>query len=272
MAYCGNALPLSTLMFEAQYSLIDQSMAARMAVEPTNADGFGVGWYGRENRPGVYRSILPAWNDANLRDLAFQIESPLYLAHVRRSTGTPVQTTNCHPFRHGAWLFVHNGVLRDHSRYRRELVLAISPELFPELEGSTDSELMFYLALTFGLEQEPLPALERMVGVVERIAGAAGVQDAVQMTVGLSDGQRLYAVRYSTEGKSRTLYHNESVKAVEALYPEFEGTHPFAGHARVVVSEPLSDRVGTWIEIPESTALVVDRGEIERFPFRPIPA
>ena len=95
MAYCGNAIPLDTLMFETEHSLIDQSLSARMAVEPTNGDGFGIGWYGRENRAGMYRSTQPAWNDANLRDLAFQIESPLFLAHVRRSTGTPIQATNC---------------------------------------------------------------------------------------------------------------------------------------------------------------------------------
>jgi len=92
-------------------------MSARLAPQPTNADRFGVGWYGREHKPGVYRSTQPAWNDANLRDLSFQIASPLFLAHVRRSTGTPVQTPNCHPFRHENWLFVHNGLLRGFQKY-----------------------------------------------------------------------------------------------------------------------------------------------------------
>jgi glutamine amidotransferase len=269
MAYCGNPVPLDTLLFETEHSLIDQSLSARQAVEPTNADGFGIGWYGRQNRPGLYRSVRPAWNDANLRDLAFQIESKLFLAHVRRSTGTPVQNTNCHPFRHGDWLFVHNGSLQEHHRYRRDLVLALAPEHFNALEGTTDSELMFRLALTLGLDEEPLPALERMVGAVERAAGEAGVEDAVQMTLGLADGERLYAVRYSTEGRSRTLYLSESVETVEALYPELEGTLPFAEHSRVVVSEPLSDRPGVWVEVPESTALVVQAGEVERTTFTP---
>jgi predicted glutamine amidotransferase len=31
------------------------------------------------------------------------------LASARASTGTPVQQTNCHLFRDGHWLFVHNG-------------------------------------------------------------------------------------------------------------------------------------------------------------------
>ena len=78
-----------------------------------------------------------------------------------------MQQTNCHPFRHGRWLFVHNGFIDGYARLRRDLLLAVDPELFDEIEGTTDSELLFYLALTFGLEDEPLPALERMAGFVE---------------------------------------------------------------------------------------------------------
>ena len=37
--------------------------------------------------PARYRSVTPAWSDANLRDLASHIESPLFLAHIRATTG-----------------------------------------------------------------------------------------------------------------------------------------------------------------------------------------
>jgi predicted glutamine amidotransferase len=76
---------------------------------------------------------------------------------VRAATGTPVQQTNCHPFCHGRWLFVHNGFIDEHMRLRRDLLLAVDPELFERIEGTTDSELMLFLALTFGLDEEPLP-------------------------------------------------------------------------------------------------------------------
>jgi predicted glutamine amidotransferase len=45
----------------------------------------------------------------NLRELAAHIESPLFLAHVRATTGTAIPQTNRHPFRHGRWLAVHSG-------------------------------------------------------------------------------------------------------------------------------------------------------------------
>src|SRR3712207_3835370 len=95
-------------------------------VETTNGDGFGLGWYTPETEtPAVFRSIEPAWNDRNLREVASHLPSPLFLAHIRASTGTAVQQTNCHPFRHGKWLWVHNGLVRYFHSIKRELALAV---------------------------------------------------------------------------------------------------------------------------------------------------
>ena len=112
LAYSGNPIHLEELIFKPEHSLIDQSLAARVTATTTNADGFGIGWYGTRSFPGLYRDIQPAWNDSNLQDLAAQIESQLFMAHVRSATVPPVQQTNCHPFRHGHWLFMHNGSIR----------------------------------------------------------------------------------------------------------------------------------------------------------------
>ena len=152
VAYYGNPVRPETLLYDTEFSLVEQSRRDRLAGGYPNADGFGLGWYGTRSEPGVYHSVRPAWGDRNLRELAGQIESPLFLAHIRAATGTPVEETNCHPFRHGRWLFVHNGFIDDFARLRRELLLAVDPELFPNIQGTTDSELMFHLALTFGLD------------------------------------------------------------------------------------------------------------------------
>jgi len=117
-AYFGRPLLIDELLYRPKHGLIDQSLHSRMGAETTNGDGFGLGWYGAGDGgiPGRYRSVSPAWNDANLRDLAGHIESPLFLAHIRATSGTPVQQTNCHPFRHGRWLFVHNVATRSTGR------------------------------------------------------------------------------------------------------------------------------------------------------------
>ena len=75
--------------------------------------------------PGIFRSIEPAWNDQNLRALAGDASSPLFFAHIRAAIGSAVQQTNCHPFRHGRWLFMHNGFIDGFAAIKRDLVLAV---------------------------------------------------------------------------------------------------------------------------------------------------
>jgi predicted glutamine amidotransferase len=269
MAYTGSPLSIEDLLYVPENSLIVQSLHARLGVEPTNGDGFGVGWYGDGEIPGRYRSIEPAWNDRNLRELAPQIRSRLVLAHVRASTGTPVQQTNCHPFRHGRWLWAHNGALAGFSRTKRDLVLAVDPGLYPDIEGSTDSELFFYLALTFGLEDDPPTAVARAVGLIEEVGRRHGEQFPVQMTVATTDGETLWAFRYSSEGRSRSLFHNADISTLRAQYPDNPVLQKVPDDARLVVSEPLGDLRGAWREVPESTCIVLRDGREELRPFGP---
>jgi glutamine amidotransferase len=269
MAWSGQPVLMEELLFKTQHGLIDQSLHSRMGAETTNGDGFGVGWYGGGEGPALYHSVAPAWGDTNLQELAAHVESPLFLAHVRATSGTAIQQTNCHPFRHGRWLFVHNGVLAGFHAMRRDLMLAVDPDLFLDFQGSTDTEAIFRLALTFGLEQDPVGAIERAIGFIEATARDHGIENAVQASMGLSDGERLWAFRYSTEGKSRTLFVSADANAVRRLHPENPRLQQLRDEDRVVVSEPLSGLPGLWDEIPEASVLVVQPGEDELRPFRP---
>ena len=127
LAYSGSPVLLDELLYKPKHSLIDQSLHSTMGAETTNGDGFGVGWYGDQATPGVFRSTEPAWNDRNLRELATHVTSPLVFAHIRASSGSAVQQTNCHPFRHGRWLWMHNGLLRDFPVIKRDLAFAVDP-------------------------------------------------------------------------------------------------------------------------------------------------
>jgi predicted glutamine amidotransferase len=271
MAWLGQPVLIDELMFRSPHGIVDQSLHARMGAEPTNGDGVGVGWYGHGEGPGIYRSISPAWADANLRELAAHTESPLFMVHIRAAIGSPVQETNCHPFRRGRRLFVHNGYVGGLREVRRDLMLAIDPELFPDVHGSTDTEIVFHLALTFGLEQDPIGALERTVGLIEATARAHGVPDAVQGTFGVSDGDSLWAVRYATVGPARTLFASADVDSVRRLYPDNARFQRLTADDRLIVSEPFSDLPGVWQEIPDATAVTVRRGGVlEQQPFRPV--
>jgi glutamine amidotransferase len=270
LAYSGSPVPLQELLYGPQNSLIVQSLLSRLGAEETNGDGFGVGWYGDRDTPAVFHSIEPAWNDRNLRELADHISAGVVFAHIRASTGSPVQQTNCHPFRHGRWLWMHNGLINDYHVVKRDLVFAIDPDLFPEIEGTTDSETLFYIALTFGLEDDPPTAVQRAIGLVESVGREQGVEYPFQGTIATTDGERVWAFRYSSEGKSRSLFFSTDVRTLRAMYPENELLREVSDESRLVVSEPLGELPGAWNEVPESSWGVIQPGQDEMHPFTPI--
>lgn len=270
LAYSGSPLLLEELLLKPAHSLIDQSLHSRYGATTTNGDGFGVGWYDTGDVPGVFRSIEPAWNNRNLKDLAKHIRSRLVFAHIRASTGSAIQQTNCHPFRYGGWLWMHNGLIRDFNRVKRDLTLAVDPSLFAEIEGSTDTELFFYLALTFGLQDDPPAAVARAAGFIEKTGRARGVKHPIQMTVATTDGATVWAFRYSSEGQSRSLFYSTAVATLRAQYPDNPIMQTLSDQTRLIVSEPLGDLAGVWNEMPESTCGIIQEGQDELRDFVPV--
>ena len=269
LGYFGSPIEPRELLYEPERSLIEQSRRHAPDMPVPNGDGFGLGWFGRRDVPALFHSATPAWGDRNLHTLAAEISSPLFLAHVRAATGTPVQETNCHPFAYGRWLFVHNGYVDGYDELRRDMLLAVRPDLFRGIKGTTDSELMFHLALTFGLQEDPVGGLERMAGFVESLGAEAGIAEPLQMTVGVANGERLWAARYASGPVVNTLYYSADVESLRELYPTNERLAHFTADARAVVSEPLTELPGLWHEVPAGSALVVDKGKVDQLPFRP---
>ena len=271
LAYAGEPLQPSALILESKHSLVAQSLNSPLGFETVNGDGFGIGWYGTDAAPtappAMFHSIEPAWYDENLREITQAIESPLFFAHVRAAAGPPIQQTNCHPFRHGHWLFMHNGGLAHFPRMRRELMVELDPELFPLVRGTTDSEVLFYLAVTHGLQEDPIAGLGRAIRRIEEVGARLGIADPVQGTFALSNGRTLWAFRYSTAHRSRTLFHSVDMPSLREMYPDNDRLSRFGARARVVVSEPLTDLPGAFVEVPESTVTILDADDFRTEPF-----
>ncbi|MDR9812022.1 class II glutamine amidotransferase [Rhizobium hidalgonense] len=250
-AYRGDPLYLEELVSSPAHSLIEQSHCATRAKTATNGDGFGIAWYGDRPEPGRYRDILPAWSDCNLKSLARQIRSPLFLAHVRAATGGGTRRDNCHPFTHGIWSLMHNGQISGFERLRRPMEAMLDDELFNARGGTTDSELMFLLALQFGLREAPIAAMAEMVGVVEDLAENLIGSILLRFTAAFSDGNALYAIRYATDRKAPTLYASP------------------VGAGYCLVSEPLNDDGDAWAEIPNGSAVTIGKNGFDVADFRP---
>jgi glutamine amidotransferase len=266
-AYNGPPIFLDTVLFKPENSLIRQSLHAMQSRSVTNGDGFGVGWYGGRPDPGLYRDTLPAWNDENLRSLAEQIRAGMFFAHVRATTGTPTARSNCHPFRFGRWLFMHNGQIGEFEKIRRDLAFAIDPVLFPQLRGSTDSELFFYLMIGAGMGGDPLGALARAIDTVEDLRSANGIAEPFLLTAAFCDGETIYAVRYASEGVAPSLYYACGMPLGKIVDNAAE---PLA-RAIVILSEPLDPDMDGWIEVPSGRVVIAGDGAVSIARFRPAP-
>ena len=240
IAYRGEPIFLENLIDAPTNSLIDQSLDCRQGASRTNGDGFGIGWYGLKPEPGLFREVLPAWNDHNLRALSQQIQSSLFFAHVRASTGTETSRLNCHPFSHGRWLFMHNGQIGGYDKCRRQLETLLTDELYVYRQGSTDSELFFLLMIQNGLDDNPVSAIRTTIHQITEIALASGAEEPFRLTICLSDGHQLYACRHSSEGIPPSLYLQMNDGNV------------------LVASEPLDDDLPTWQVIDADTILKID--------------
>ncbi len=271
LAYSGEPLRPATLVLDAQHSLVAQSLDSPLGAETVNGDGFGFGWYppepGPDSVPGLFHSTEPAWNDQNLRDLTRAVESPLFFSHVRAAAGPPIQHTNCHPFRYRNWMFMHNGALAEFATVKRDLTFAVDPGLYPDILGTTDSEVLFYLALTHGLQDDPIGAVTKAVDMVETVGRDHGIAFPMQGTLAVTDGSTLWAFRYSSQHRTRTLFHSVDIGTLQQMYPHEQRLQGFGRHAHVVVSEPLNDLPGAFVEVPESTVAVLDASGYHHQPF-----
>ena len=146
---------------------------------------------------------------------------------------------------------MHNGGIADFEEIKRDLVLAVDPSLYPSIEGSTDSEVFFYLALTLGLEDDPPEAVASAVGLIEEVGHKHGVEHPIQMTIATTDGTRTWAFRYSSEGDSRSLFFSTDIPTVRKLHPELDVLENLSDESRLIVSEPLRDLTGVWNLVPD---------------------
>lgn len=223
------------MLYRPEHSLINQSLRARMGVEATNDDGFGIGWYSADGdgTPAVFRDTAPAWNNRNLRQLAAHVRSPLFFAHVRASIDGLGRTADQLP----------PVPSRDAQEERR-------------IDGHA---------------QVPLQPVEVRNGSVvppsaARRAGAAPDDGGGQRRAAGLDLPILQS------GASRSLFHSSRAETVRHSHPDLGYLHEISDDTRIMVSEPLGDLPGMWNELPEASCAVIPSGpEPDYLPFLPEP-
>lgn len=269
VVYHGPPITLSSLITEPSNSLIHQSVHSRERIEPLNGDGFGVAWYCPElsDTPAVFRSISPAWSNRNLLELARVTRSGSVFAHVRAATpGMPVVETNCHPFSHGKYVFMHNGRIARFRNVRRHLLKRLSDESFEAIEGSTDSEHIFALLMDRlrdvgddGSADALEKAMQRTIRDVVDLARDAGATETTNLNLAISDERRAVVSRFTTgppDGAESLYYQSGTRYSCENGACHVLSESNELG-AVLISSEVLSDDPG-WNRVPGNHMVVID--------------
>jgi len=247
-AYLGPPVTLGALLTEPPHSLQVQGWAPReLRYAKLNADGYGFGWYAEDGQPAVYVSPAPIWNDPNLPHLARALVSSLWVASVRSaSPGNPVNHANTQPFSDNEFLFDHNGLIDNfHDQVRPRLVADLSPACLPAILGNTESEYLF-AALRQSLNEDPELSVEDALSDLMKKVEAWVSGNRALLTIVVSDGERLYAVRHALGDACPTLYYTTDDDA----FP----------NGQLVASEPLTE-TGVWQSIPDHQILILDPDE-----------
>jgi len=243
VAWSGAPIHLEEIISKPEHSLITQSREAHSCKAAINADGVGVAWYDALPEPGIYKNVHPAWSDPNLQQIARQVKSSLFMAHVRASTGSATSYNNCHPFAVGNWSFMHNGMVGGFDRVRKRIEQSIIDSLYLNRRGATDSEAIFLLALGLGLAERPIGAMVEAVQQVEALSRELGKTPHMRFAGCWSDGKTLYAARYASDAFAPTLFYRNSEEGI------------------LIVSEPLDDVSNDWIAIPANSVLMASPSE-----------
>ena len=240
VAYVGEPIFLEELIAKPAHSLMRQSLRADESKTVTNGDGFGIGWYGEREEPGVYREVMPAWSDDNLLALSSTLKAHLFFAHVRAATAGAIARQNCHPFRHGRYLFMHNGQIGGYGQLRRTLESMLPDEFYAARRGATDSELLFLQALAkVQRGAAVVDAMQEVLHDTMRLMRGRGVEQPLRFAAALSDGNRLHAFRIASDDKPPSLYRRD------------------VGQGTVIASEPLDDELVGWEALPAGAVVTI---------------
>lgn len=243
-AYIGPPIHLQQLLLDPAHSLYKQSWQPQeLQYAKLNADGYGMAWFGDDDRPARYTSELAIWNDHNLPHLACNLRSPVWLCNIRSATpGNAHHAINAQPYCNGATLFTHNGYLGGFpGPTRRQLLDALTDEAHDAIAGTTDSEFLY--ALINSTAGETLGT--QLAAALTRLGDMCG-DAASLLNMVLADSRQLVVARHAVAGQCPSLY-------VSDAHPDFPG-------GWVVASERFDDDP-SWQAVEPHQMLALKPGQ-----------
>lgn len=182
-------------------------------------DGYGFAWKNNVSTKKwkIYKLDKPYFDDTKSQYIIDNIpNNEVIIGHVRNDQPLKTRTVasarmdNTHPFYYKNNIFEHNGFIRNFGKHREFLKSFISPKFSRVIHGQTDTEVLFYLLLTF-LEttENEKNAIQNMFDLL-RCNGITGLFNIIY---GADDV--IVVVRYSlNEGNPLPLYIDETASNI----------------------------------------------------------
>ncbi len=254
-----------------------QSQVHRSLMDADNAlgnqsadhrDGWGVAFY-VDGTPHITRSPTTAIDCALFQRVSGIVASETVLAHVRRATNGENSVLNCHPFQYGKWVMAHNGDIQDFPQHRAELVRRVAPMLRRYILGETDSEVLFFLFLTYLSQQGPLSgrigveeatmALRATLAEVREICDVDPNKEPSLLTTIVTDGTTMVAA----EGGKELFWSTYKTRCADrdscpSLSPECEAPSQSGYVNHLIFSSEVILGENIWVPLETGELIGVD--------------
>jgi glutamine amidotransferase len=219
------------------------------ALSREHGDGWGIAVHAPGCGWSFEKGAANAANDPAYDTAMSEARGTLLVSHVRKRTVGEISLLNTHPFRHGEWVFAHNGTIDRIDELRR----GAGEGAVVAIRGDTDSELLFaYLMAGMAALAGAQLCRSRFVtdmALARTVCDLARIPGLGAATFLLSDGTTLYAYR---QGRPLFLLQRQAGRAAVGA-PEDRHTE-----AILVASEPVTDDE-RWSAISEGTLVAIWR-------------
>jgi glutamine amidotransferase len=261
--FIGNRADLGVRLLDHHKNLLSVKRATDEAL------GWGVGFY-QAGEVLLRRRPIDDRNELNLADTIENVRTDLLLGHVRHATTGQLRTENTHPFRYRLWLWAQTGTIAGFDQLRLRLFDSQPAFLRRNVRGDTDSELFFYLFLSFLHDAGHLDdsriapdhacaALRASISLVDRLSLEEGhPQNTGDIMV--SDGEHLFAVHRGGTTAMRELRGKSDVEEVlgtdpkkHLRVPSIESTH-FS-----VIASGIDQVPDSWTPLDDRTIVTLTR-------------
>jgi len=241
-------------LVHAQNALMQQSQLDAEGL--VHGHGWGVADY-RDGLPLIEKQTWAAFHGEHFKKTAARVYAHTVVAHVRRATVGGTAIENTHPFHHGRWIFAHNGTVPNFLEVRDLMLPEIDLMFRNDIQGTTDSEHVFFYLLTLRM-RFPDMALRELVAIglnrIRRWCDQVDPAAQIGLNIVLTDGTDLVGSRLG-----RTLWHLRRDRIYTCDICGRPHVHHDVGTqycAVEIASEPISD--DEWEPFPDGVVYSVD--------------